>query len=52
MFQRLHGKSEYEGNGIGLSICRKVVENHKGVIQAQGVVNQGAVFTIVLPAYL
>lgn len=52
IFQRLHGKSEYEGNGIGLSICRKVVENHKGVIHAQGVVNQGAVFTIVLPAYL
>ncbi len=52
IFQRLHGKSEFEGNGIGLSICRKVVENHKGVIQAEGVVGKGATFIIVLPVQL
>jgi PAS domain S-box-containing protein len=50
IFQRLHGKSEYDGSGIGLSICKRIVENHGGVIFAQGTVNQGAVFTIIIPA--
>jgi PAS domain S-box-containing protein len=50
IFQRLHGRSEYEGSGIGLSICKKIVEHHGGVIFAQGEPNAGAVFTIILPA--
>jgi PAS domain S-box-containing protein len=50
IFQRLHGRSEYEGSGIGLSICKKIVEHHGGVIFAHGEPGVGAVFTIILPA--
>lgn len=49
IFQRLNGRSEYEGTGIGLSICKKILENHGGIISAIGEVNEGAAFTIVLP---
>ncbi|WP_431137096.1 CHASE3 domain-containing protein [Psychroserpens mesophilus] len=49
LFKRLHGKSEYSGTGIGLSICKKIVENHNGVIIAKGVPNKGATFEIYLP---
>lgn len=49
IFQRLHGVSEYQGSGIGLAICKKVVDNHRGAIKASGVPGAGAVFTIVLP---
>lgn len=49
IFQRLHGKVEYSGSGIGLSICKKIVENHNGFIFAEGKLNQGAKFTILLP---
>ncbi|MGZ8544090.1 MAG: PAS domain-containing sensor histidine kinase, partial [Flavisolibacter sp.] len=51
IFQRLHGRSEYEGSGIGLAICKKIVEHHGGIIYATGAPGQGAVFTIILPAY-
>jgi light-regulated signal transduction histidine kinase (bacteriophytochrome) len=50
IFQRLHGRSEYEGSGIGLSICKKIVEHHGGVIYAEGQDGSGATFTIILPA--
>ena len=50
IFQRLHGRSEYEGSGIGLAICKKIVEHHGGIIYATGVPDEGASFTIILPA--
>lgn len=49
VFQRLHAKDEYDGTGIGLSICRKIVKNHGGVIAGEGKVGEGAAFTIILP---
>lgn len=49
MFQRLHGHSEYEGTGIGLAICQKIVERHKGTIVGHGLVNGGATFVVTLP---
>lgn len=49
IFQRLHGKGEYEGTGIGLATCRKIVDRHRGAIQAEGIVGEGAVFTVTLP---
>ena len=49
IFQRLHGKNEYAGTGIGLAMCKKIVMNHHGDIYASGTPGQGAVFTIALP---
>ena len=49
LFQRLHGKHEYPGSGIGLAICKKIVENHSGHIYAAAEPDRGAVFTIILP---
>ncbi|MEO8172699.1 MAG: ATP-binding protein [Sediminibacterium sp.] len=49
LFQRLEGKSEYPGTGIGLSICRKIVSNHKGQIFAESKPGEGTTFSIILP---
>ena len=49
VFQRLHNRSAYEGTGIGLAICKKIVENHKGLIDAVGKPGVGATFIIYLP---
>ncbi len=50
IFQRLHGRNEYEGTGIGLATCRKIAERHGGDIDATGVENEGATFIVTLQA--
>jgi PAS domain S-box-containing protein len=49
IFQRLHSRSEYQGTGIGLAMCKKIVENHGGVIFATSKIGEGATFSVVLP---
>lgn len=48
-FVRLHGKSQFPGNGMGLAICKKIMNIHQGIIYAEGMENEGARFTLVLP---
>lgn len=52
VFQRLHSRREYEGTGLGLTICRKIVERHGGMITASSSPGQGAAFQITLPINL
>ncbi len=49
VFQRLHGQDVYKGTGMGLAICKRIVENHKGIITATGKLNKGVTFDIYLP---
>ncbi len=50
VFQRLHPRDVFEGMGIGLALCRKIVERHGGKITARGTPGEGSVFEVLLPA--
>ena len=52
VFQRLHTRNNYDGTGIGLAICKKIVENHRGIITASGRPDEGATFTIYIPVQM
>ncbi|MCY1065093.1 ATP-binding protein [Nannocystis sp. RBIL2] len=49
IFERLHGRGKYEGTGVGLAVCRKIVEQHRGYIKVASVPGEGTTFTILLP---
>ena len=49
LFQRLHGRDQFSGTGVGLAICKKIVQNHEGCIYASGTPGAGSVFSICLP---
>ncbi|HEY1023519.1 MAG TPA: PAS domain S-box protein [Sphingobacteriaceae bacterium] len=49
LFQRLHARSDYQGTGIGLAVCKKIIDNHNGFVIAQSKEGDGATFTIILP---
>ena len=49
VFQRLHGRTEYEGTGVGLAVCRRIVDRHHGSIIARSQPGQGATFLVTLP---
>lgn len=50
LFTQLHNGTRYGGTGVGLTICKKIVQNHNGFIKAKSKINEGAVFEIYLPA--
>jgi light-regulated signal transduction histidine kinase (bacteriophytochrome) len=49
VFQRLHGRTEYEGTGVGLAVCRRITDRHGGSIHAQSKPGEGATFVVTLP---
>lgn len=49
VFQRLHGRTEYEGTGVGLAVCRRIVDRHHGTITARSKPGEGATFIVTLP---
>jgi len=49
VFQRLHGRSEYEGTGVGLAVCRRITDRHHGTITARSQLGQGSTFIVTLP---
>lgn len=49
VFQRLHGRSEYEGTGVGLAVCRRITDRHHGTITAKSQLGHGATFIVTLP---
>jgi PAS domain S-box-containing protein len=49
VFQRLHGRNEYSGTGIGLAICKKIMDNHNGIINAESELDKGATFNLYFP---
>lgn len=51
VFQRLHGRGEYEGTGVGLAVCRRIVDRHHGTIVAKSKVGEGATFIITVPVH-
>ena len=51
VFQRLHGRSEYDGSGVGLAVCRRIVERHRGEIHATGTAGTGATFSFAIPSH-
>lgn len=52
IFQRLHGRSQYQGTGIGLAICKKIVDQHKGIIEVKSELGIGTCFTLFFPKIL
>jgi PAS domain S-box-containing protein len=51
VFQRLHGRNEYEGTGVGLAVCRRITDRHGGTIGAKSRPSEGAKFSITLPVH-
>ncbi len=49
VFQRLHGRGEYEGTGVGLAVCRRITDRHGGLITAQSKPGEGSTFVVILP---
>ena len=52
IFQRLHAKSEFEGTGIGLALCQKIIQSHKGEITVTSVMGEGTTFSLLIPKTL
>jgi light-regulated signal transduction histidine kinase (bacteriophytochrome) len=49
IFQRLHTREEYEGTGVGLAVCKRIMERHNGTISVQSEIGQGSTFTLKFP---